>query len=185
MRIAVSGTHFSGKSTLVTSLLKELPNYISVDEPYVLLEQEGYECGDPPILEDFEQHFERSIAVIQESQNNTIFDRCPLDCLAYALAVTEDSTFGETFDIESWIQKMEDTIQRLDLIIFIPIEYRDRIPLPASEDLKLRVSVDEKLQEMIFEDSLAVLKTIKVLEVTGSLQERVREVKSQIIDAKP
>jgi len=180
MRIAISGTHFSGKSTLVTSLLKELPNYVSIDEPYVLLEQEGYECSDPPLLEDFEQHFERSIAVIQGSQNNTIFDRCPLDCLAYALAVTEDFSF----DIESWIQKMENAIQRLDFIIFIPIEYRDRIPLPASEDLKLRITVDEKLQEMILEDSLAVLKTIKVLEVTGSLEERVREVKSQIVNVK-
>lgn len=43
MRIAVSGTHFSGKSTLIASLLKQLPQYAAVEEPYILLEEQRYE----------------------------------------------------------------------------------------------------------------------------------------------
>ncbi|MGE3715178.1 MAG: AAA family ATPase [Simkaniaceae bacterium] len=171
MRIAVSGTHFSGKSTLIESLLEYVPHYLSVDEPYFLLEEEGYEFSDPPILEDYEAQLERSIVAIQESQKNTLFDRCPFDCLAYMLASGE-------VDLENWIPRVKGGIKRLDLIIFVPIEHRDRIPVPFSEDLKLRMLVDEKLQELLFYDSLGILDSIEVLEVTGSLESRVKMVKT-------
>ena len=178
MRIAISGAHFSGKSTLIASLLEQLPDYTSVEEPYLLLEEEGYEFSNPPTLEDFEQQFKRSITLIKESRNNTIFDRCPLDCLAYALAMAETSSLEESIDAEDWIQRMEDAVQRLDLIVFVPIE--KRIPVPVSEDLKLRLSVHKKLQEMILEDSLGILGKIEVVEVTGSQGNRVEMVKSKI-----
>ncbi len=178
MRIAISGAHFTGKSTLIASLLEQLPGYISVDEPYFLLEEDGYEFSNPPSLEDFEQQLKRSITVIEKSRNNTIFDRCSLDCLAYALAVGETSSLEEPIDTEDWVQMMENAIQLLDLIVFVPIE--KRIPVPVSEDLKLRMSVNEKLQEMLLEDSLGILEKIEVLEVTGNLEKRVKMVKSKL-----
>lgn len=180
MRIAISGTHFSGKSTLIASLLEKLPDYTSIDEPYHLLEEEGYESSLPPSLEDFEQHLIRSINVIKESQNNTIFDRCPLDYLAYAQAIAETSSFENPIDTESWIHIMEDAIQLLDLIVFIPLENPDRIPVPASEDLKLRANVDKKLQEILLNDSLEILDKTEVLEVTGILEKRARIVISKL-----
>ncbi|HEY5235741.1 MAG TPA: AAA family ATPase [Rhabdochlamydiaceae bacterium] len=178
MRIAISGAHFSGKSTLIASLLEQLPDYTSIDEPYLLLEEEGYEFSNPPTLEDFERQFERSITLIKESGDNTIFDRCPLDFLAYALVTAEVSSLEESVDPEEWIQRMDDAVQHLDLIVFVPIE--KRIPVPDSEDLKLRLSVHEKLQEMILEDSLGILGKIEVLEVSGTLGKRVEMVKSKI-----
>ena len=98
MRIAISGTHFSGKSTLIATLLKQFPNFTSVEEPYILLEEQGYKFSNPPSVEDFEQQLEFSVRSIMESRNNTFFDRCPLDCLAYALALGE-------VDVERWVQK--------------------------------------------------------------------------------
>ena len=50
--------------------------------------------------------------------------------------------FEESVDAEDWIQRMQDAVQRLDLIVFVPIE--KRIPVPVSEDLKLRLSVPWK-----------------------------------------
>jgi len=111
MRIAVSGTHFSGKSTLVASLLKYLPSYTGVDEPYFLLEQEGYEFSHPPLLEDFEEQLKRSILAINESQKDTIFDRCPLDCLAYMLALSKN------LDEKLWTEQIEAAIERLNLAL--------------------------------------------------------------------
>ncbi|QVL57982.1 MAG: hypothetical protein KFB93_02565 [Simkaniaceae bacterium] len=171
MRISVSGTHFSGKSTLIKALLKALPNYAGIDEPYFLLEQEGYEFSIPPLLEDYEAQFKRSIQLILESRSHTIFDRCPLDFLGYAFAVGE-----KRVDLKSWIEDMEEAIRLLDLIIFLPIEYRDRIAIPPSEDKKLRRIVDENLQEIFLDDSLGILENIKVLEVTGSLEKRVERI---------
>ena len=173
MRIAISGAHFSGKSTLIAALLKQLPNYTSIDEPYFLLEEEGYEFSNPPSLEDFERQLKHSIAEIKKSGKNTIFDRCPFDCLAYALAV------DESLDMDDWTQMIEGAIGRLDLIVFVPIE--KRILVPASEDLKLRRDVDELLQEMLLEDSLGILGDTEVLEITGSLSKRVEMLKSKLL----
>ncbi|MCB1110879.1 MAG: AAA family ATPase [Chlamydiia bacterium] len=174
MRIAVSGTHFSGKSTLIAALLKEFSNYEGVEEPYVLLEQEGYLFSDPPTLEDFAEQCLRSIKAIQESGNNTIFDRCPLDCLAYAL------TLGRDMDLSDWIEKVEGGIQRLDLIVMVPLESPDRISPPRSENLKWRDRVDEMLHELILEDSLGILGEKCVLEVRGDVGKRVQRVKGKL-----
>ncbi|HEX2579393.1 MAG TPA: ATP-binding protein [Rhabdochlamydiaceae bacterium] len=173
MRIAISGTHFSGKSTLIATLLKQFPNFTSVEEPYILLEEQGYEFSNPPSIEDFEQQLEFSVRSIMESRNNTLFDRCPLDCLAYALALGE-------VDVNSWIQKMDSAIQLLDLIVFLPIEDRDRIPIPVSEDLKLRKKVDENLQDILLNDSLGILKDVEIIEAMGSVEKRVRMVKAKL-----
>jgi uridine kinase len=49
MRVGVSGTHGTGKSTLVEALCVHLPEHLAADEPYYLLEEEGYcwpaQCG--------------------------------------------------------------------------------------------------------------------------------------------
>lgn len=132
------------------------------------------------MLEDFEQQFDRSIALINESRDKTIFDRCPLDFLAYALVVEETSPLEDAIDIERWVEKMKAAIQLLDLIVFVPIEYRDRILVPAGDDKKLRKGADEKLQEILLDDSLGILENIEVLEVTGSLGKRVEMVKTKL-----
>jgi hypothetical protein len=184
MRIAVSGTHFSGKSSLIASLLKHFPNYSSVEEPYFLLEEEGYTFSDPPSVEDFEKQFDRSLRTLRESTDDTLFDRCPFDLLAYAEVLTEASAIEESLPIEYWIQEMEDAIDRLDLIIFIPIEKKDRILVPKSEDQVLRKAVDQKLRELLLDDSLGILQNIEVLEVIGSLEKRVQTIKEYLSERK-
>lgn len=120
------------------------------------------------MLEDFEQQFDRSIALIQESRERTLFDRCPIDFLAYALALEEP------LDLDAWIERMQGAIALLDLIVFLPIE--KRIPVPDSEDRKLRRDVDERLHEIILEDSFGILDALEVIEASGSLENRVRKI---------
>src|SRR5687767_9937679 len=98
MRIAVSGTHFSGKSTLVEELAAALPAYSTVEEPYYLLEEEGHEFADPPSVEDFELQLERSIASLKAREPDVIFDRCPADFLGYLLTHPD----AEAFELEAW-----------------------------------------------------------------------------------
>ncbi|WP_420421957.1 AAA family ATPase [Simkania sp.] len=170
MRVAVSGTHHSGKSTLVEALEKQFEWYTALDEPYFLLEQEGYIFSDPPALEDFEEQFKRSIQLIEESDQNTIFDRCPLDFLAYAMVISK------RVDETLWMEEMKDAINLLDLIVFLPIEPRDRIPVPHEENLKFRQRVNEKMEEVFLSDDLGILNKVKVLKVEGDLAKRVKEV---------
>ena len=53
MRAGISGTHGTGKTTLAGALCARLPGHVVADEPYYLLEEEGYEFGYPPSLEDY------------------------------------------------------------------------------------------------------------------------------------
>ncbi len=170
MRIAVSGTHFSGKTTLVEALLEALPHYTIIEEPYHQLAEEGHEFAELPSLEDFELMLERSIENLDESAQNSIFDRCPADMLGYLLSHTD----AESFDLKKWLPRMQTAITKLDLIVFLPIETPDRIVLPLSEDIDYRERVDEKLHEIIRENRFGF--AVDVLEVTGRLQTRMERV---------
>jgi predicted ATPase len=175
MWIAISGTHFSGKSTLVEALSEALPQYITVDEPYQLLQEEGYEFAELPSIEDFELQLERSIESLDEKAPNIIFDRCPADILGYLLSHTD----VEAFDLEEWLPRVQIAIRKLDLLVFLPIEEPDRIVLPLSQDAAYRQRVDEKLKEIILENSFDF--EVDVLEVAGSPKKRVERVMARIL----
>ncbi len=174
MRIAISGTHFSGKSTLVEALSEALPQYTTVDEPYLVLQEEGYEFAELPTIEDFELQLERSIGNLDESAPNIIYDRCPADILGYLLSHSN----AEAFDLQDWLPRAQTAIKKLDLVVFLPIEEPDRIVLPFSQDKAYRRRVDEKLKEVILQNSFDF--EMDVLEVTGSPQTRVEQVLSYL-----
>ena len=177
MRIAISGTHFSGKTTLVEALSEALPQYTIVEEPYHLLQEEGYEFAEIPSLEDFELQMERSFELLDENEPNVIFDRCPADVLGYLLTHAD----AEAFDLEKWLPRVQAAIRKLDLVVFIPIEEPDRIVLPLQEDAAFRRRVDEKLKEIILENSFDL--EVDVLEVTGSPKTRVERVLAHISES--
>jgi len=174
MRIAISGTHYSGKSTLVEALSEELPQYTTAEEPYQLLAEEGYEFAELPSIEDFELQLERSIETLVESGQNLIFDRCPADILGYLLLHAD----AGVFDLDAWMPRVQTAVRKLDLIVFLPIEEPDRIVLPLSQDAVYRQRVDEKLREIILEDPYDF--EVDVLEVTGGPKARVGRVLAHI-----
>ena len=174
MRIAISGTHCSGKSTLVDALSETLPQYTTVEEPYHLLQEEGYEFAELPSIEDFVLQLERSIESLDESASNVIFDRCPADILGYLLSHTDT----EAFDLKEWLPRIRTAIRKLDLLVFLPIEDIDRIVLPLSQDAAYRQRVDELLKDIVLDDLFDF--DVEVLEATGSPQRRVEKVLEHI-----
>lgn len=88
MRVGISGTHGTGKTTLAEALCACLPGHLVVDEPYYLLEEEGYEFGFPPSLDDYRALLERSVQSLSApSRHGIVFDRTPLDYLAYMATI--------------------------------------------------------------------------------------------------
>ena len=85
MRVGISGTHGTGKTTLVQALCAHLPGHVAADEPYYLLEAEGYEFGFPPSPEDYRALLARSVRSMSSPPllPGVVFDRTPLDYLAY------------------------------------------------------------------------------------------------------
>ena len=179
MRIAVCGSHRVGKSTLIARLAEHLPSYGLVDEPYQRLEEEGYEHSDPPSLEDFEAQLECSLAALETQERDVLFDRSPVDVLAYLLT-HEDS---ESFDSEEWLERISSAMHSLDLVVFVPVEDQDRIPVPAHDDRSYRRNVHRRLQRLLVDDALGL--EIEVLVVEGSIQARAEQVMAHVRAAKP
>jgi predicted ATPase len=175
VRIAVSGTHRAGKSTLIGDLAGQLRGYRVVDEPYHLLEDEGFEFSDPPSLEDWVEQLRRSLEELEgDASRNLILDRCPLDLVAYAQAHAD----GDALELEEWMPRIREVMETLDLVVFVPLEHPDRIPVGDGEDPGLRTSVDRELAAMLEEDSLGL--GLEVLTVSGSRKERLAQVLRRI-----
>jgi predicted ATPase len=179
MRVAISGTHRTGKSTLVSELSRLLPAYTTVDEPYHLMEEEGYDFSYPLSLEDFEAQLERSIQELGQDGGDVLFDRCPLDFLAY-IALHEDA---DLFDQDEWIPRVREALETIDFVVFVPIEARDRIALSSSDDEGAsREAVDQKLQEILFDDPFEL--GVEVLEVEGDPERRARAVLRRVAESR-
>ena len=174
MRIAFSGSHRVGKSTLVEAVAERSPRHATVDEPYALLEEEGYECPEVPALADFEAQLERSLAALEEGGRDVLFDRCPADVLAYLLTCEE----RESFELEDWLERAREAMRSLDLVVFVPVEDGGRVPVPAHEDRAMRIAVHEKLHELLVEDALGF--EAEVLVVSGDVPARVEQVLARI-----
>jgi len=174
MRIAVSGAHRTGKTTLIEELRRALPTYESVDEPYRLLEEEGHEFAGMPSLEDFELQLERSIDCVVSSKNDQLFDRCPADILAYM--VTHRDSDG--VDLKHWLSRARSAMRRLDLVVFVPVENPDRVIGAERREDRLRERVDEGLREILLEDRWDF--GVEVLEVAGTARDRADQVVAHI-----
>jgi hypothetical protein len=175
MRIAVSGAHRTGKTTLLEELARALPSYVAVDEPYYLLEEEGHEFAEMPSVEDFELQLERSIIEhMAEVEENHLFDRCPADILAYLMTHRD----ADEFDVGRWLPRARSAMQQLDLVIFVPVENPDRIIVSEPDRGKLRRRVDEELRAILFEDPWDF--DVEAVEVTGTVRERARQALAQI-----
>ena len=111
VRIAVSGTHITGKSSLVEVLGANLPQYAIVSEPYEILEERGYEFDHPPSVEDYVVQLKQSLVTLRRPLADTILDRCPLDFLGYIAA----SPGADRFDLNVWRGAIEQAMKRLDL----------------------------------------------------------------------
>ena len=107
MRIAISGTHFIGKSTLIEDFIKKHPNYRCEIEPYYKLQDEkAMELSLAPSLDSLIEQLDYSIKQLNQCKNdrNVIFDRCPVDFIAYAMCATDqdaidinDSEISDSF----------------------------------------------------------------------------------------
>lgn len=169
MRIAISGSHLVGKTTLAEALADALPSHDLVPEPYYLLEEDGYEFGEVPSIQDFERQLECSVQSIEESRTDVVFERCPLDLLGYLITHRD----AEAFRLNDWLPRVRASIAKLDLIAFVPIEVPDRVAVPRSQ-ARLRADVDAVLRDIIVDDMYGL--ETHVITVQGTPGARLRQV---------
>ena len=172
MRVGISGTHGTGKTTLVEALCAHLPGHVAADEPYNLLEEEGYEFQFPPSLEDYRALLARSVRSLcsPRSPSGTIFDRTPLDYLAYMAATGADpSEEGDG-------ALLRPAFASLDLLVVTVITPAMEQILPAAELPGLRSRTNDALLELAYDDPLNAWEDTPLLELSGPLDGRLDAV---------
>ena len=169
MRVGISGTHRTGKTTLAHALCARLPGHVLADEPYYLLEAEGYEFGFPPSAEDYRALLARSVRTMSSPplRLGVVFDRTPLDYLAY-LAAT-----GADLPGEAGAAQLRPAFARLDLLAVTLITPETEQAWPAAERPRLRAEMNDALLELVYDDPLDAWEDIPVLELSGPLDGRL------------
>lgn len=170
MRIGISGTHGTGKTTLAEALCARLPGHVTAEEPYYLLAEDEYEFAFPPSVENYRAMLERSIGSLTSPLSLVVFDRTPLDYLAY-LAATGADPSGEADGAT-----LRAAFARLDLLVIAPITPETERILPRAELPTLRSEMNEALLELARDDPLNAWGDIPLLELGGPLDGRVAAV---------
>ncbi|MFC9872773.1 AAA family ATPase [Nocardia salmonicida] len=167
MRIGVSGPHGTGKTTLVEELCARLERgHTAVPEPYVLLEEEGYEFAYPPVAADYWVQLRYAMRLLGDPAPAVVYDRTPLDFLAYLAAIGVDAEAGidET--------AIRTALATLDLLVIVPITTETEHVLPTPELTGLRRNVNDALLELVYVDDMLLLENVPILELACPLDER-------------
>lgn len=164
MRIAVSGTHCCGKSTLIAEFLNTHADFAQEPEPYtVLVEDYGEEFSVEPCDEDFFRQLEFNVGRLRHYKrgDRVIFERCPFDFLAYLMALNSHL-------VSAAAAMARDAIRYLDLVVFLPL---DGTEVSEDEYPKLRRAVDKRLKSFFADLNCPV-----VIEAEGPTAQRLQMI---------
>ena len=175
MRIAVCGTHATGKSTLVAALADALPGHMVVPEPYEILEERGYAFAHPPTLDDYVVQMRQSLLSLRRKSPNLIFERCPLDLVAYILA----SPDADRFDPEAWRAPISRGLGTLGLMVTLHPDPAHDPDLPAEEAV-FRLAVDGILRDLVSDDEFELEGRVTMLTLDGLWDRRLQCVLAAI-----
>lgn len=169
MRIVVSGTHASGKSTLIADFLAAHPEYLSLGDPFDDLEEEAV---DPSGEASFAGQLRIAAGRLRATagQQDVIAERGPLDFAAYLIAL-ERLGRSDGALVERAIAIAEDSLALVDLVVLVPLDARRSIRIPADEDPALREAMDQALFDLA--DDLAQDTGVRLLTVAGDGEERL------------
>jgi ATPase subunit of ABC transporter with duplicated ATPase domains len=173
MRIAVTGTHGVGKTTLVEDLTGADTQFEVIAEPFIHFQSDGA-FVDGPNTEDFDAELNRSCDLILDwtCERPLSFDRSPHDYIAY-LEVLSEAESCEWAPSAKQLARFERALQTLDLLVFVPLLDDDEIA-GTIEYPKLRRAIDVRLESILSDDELGLSKMeVPVVEVSGGQQHRV------------
>jgi predicted ATPase len=188
MKIAVSGTHCTGKSTFINDFLKTWKNYETPKQSYrdvikeknLLHSKEGTEESQRLILDalcDQLQQYSKS--------DNVILDRCVLDNLAYSSWLNLNNKVSEKF-LDECRLIVRESLKLLDIIFFIPLTRVAPVEFEKDElredDLIYRQEIDNIFKVFVQSyhqgDGRVFAKddAPPIIEIFGNPEERIKMV---------
>ena len=194
MRIAISGSHSVGKSTVVNDWIAHCPHFKREEEPYRALGLYGpYEI----LFRDASTKLHNGIQLYYnisrmyryaKCSDDVIFDRCPIDYLAYSQYTANKKTtdINDAF-VESMVPTVRESLDHLDLLAFVPMCDQWPVEMEADGirpiDLDYRAEVDAIFKEIYREGRYHAMPQHngpEVIELIGSRQQRLEQLNEAI-----
>ena len=127
MRIAVSGSHSLGKSTLVNNWVTRHPRFLREEEPYRVLGLYGpydilFRDRSTKLHNGIQLYYNISrVHRYGDFADDVIFDRAPVDYLAYSQYTANQGTtdIDDAF-VESMVPAVRESLDHLDILAFVP-----------------------------------------------------------------
>jgi hypothetical protein len=155
LRIAVSGSHGVGKSSLIASFLDRHPEYAHEPEAFEVLGDDiDLSESTVPTSDGLRLLLEYTVAVVQDRalEAHVVFERSPVDYLAYAAASGGAWPPGERVGfLESQKPIVRASIQQLQLIAYLPLSTAGAAGRRGEEE-RFRQEVDICLRRALLED---------------------------------
>ncbi|MFL6168806.1 MAG: AAA family ATPase [Ornithinibacter sp.] len=171
VRIVVSGTHATGKSTLVSDLAAALPGYEQLPDPFELVDDDVEPAGAESFVAQLHLAAERLVEL--PAGAHVVAERGPLDLLAYLMALADLGRATVTPATFAVLQELAAAaMAHVDLLVVLPLSPDDGIRVPADEDPELRDAMDARLLELLDDDQL-VRPVTRVVELTGTPGQRL------------
>lgn len=188
MRVAVSGTHGVGKSTLIAAFLGRHPGYAHEPEAFEVLgdDVELTESGAPS-PDGLRMLLEYTLSALQAraTEPDFVSERCPIDYLAYAAASGSAWQPGERQDfLATHSPSVRSSLRGLDLVAYLPFSAR----APArrrGEDGRLRRRVDLWLRRILLDDALELFadgRPPRVAELPAALDAQLRSLDRLVVE---
>jgi hypothetical protein len=199
MRIAISGSHSLGKSTVVNDWVAKYPHFIREEEPYRALGLFGpYEIqfrdSSTKLHNGLQLYYNISrLHRYHQSADNVIFDGAPVDYIAYSQYTANQATtdIDDKF-VESMVPAVRESLDHLDILAFVPKSERWPVEMEADGirpvDHAYRDEVDAIFKQIYREGRFDVLPATRgplVIELWGPREQRLQQLEKAILDAKP
>ena len=194
MRIAISGSHSLGKSTVVNDWVDKHPGFTREEEPYRALSLHGpYEI----LFRDQSTKLHNGIQLYYNisrvhrycaSSDDVIFDRAPVDYIAYSqyTANQGSSDINDAF-VESMIPAVRESLDRLDILAFVPKSQVGPVEMQADGirpiDHEYRDEVDAIFKQIYREGRFGVMphkNPPHFVELFGPRQQRLDQLQQAI-----
>ena len=188
MRIAISGSHSLGKSTLVHDWIAANPSCLHEEEPYRAL-RDWYDIKfrqKSTRLHNGIQLYYNVSRVMRYtcSTDNVIFDRAPVDYIAYSQYTADYGTtdIDDAF-VESMVPVVREALERLDILVFLPITDQWQVAMEDDGirpvDHAYREAVDAVFKQIYREDRYHAMppnNAPRLIELWGAPEERVEKL---------
>ena len=166
MRIVVSGTHASGKSTLIADFVARHPEFVVLPDPFELIAEE-WDAPEPGMFAA--QLRVAGDRLLEDDGEQVIAERGPLDFVAYLRALGTEVP-------ERLLDLAAQAMRRVDLLVVLPLSGRDLIQVGADEYPELREDMNDALLDIV--DDPDLVGSASLIELTGDPGTRLAALES-------